>query len=93
MSFVDRNDGGHALGKGAGWEGLSLEYAEQLGLGNMQGNFLRIPLLYLQEENLSICILTPLVCQLPRVQIFGSLHTFYVLLLTEEGSSFFLLQF
>ena len=27
LSFVDRNDGGHGLSQGEGWEGLSLEYA------------------------------------------------------------------
>ena len=38
LSFVDRNDGGHGLSKGEGWEGLSLEYAGAAATWKHAGN-------------------------------------------------------
>lgn len=38
MSFIGRNDGGHGPSKGAGWEGLSLEYTRAAEAGKHAGN-------------------------------------------------------
>ena len=35
---MDRNDGGHGLSKGEGWEGLSLEYAGAAATWKHAGN-------------------------------------------------------